>query len=172
MGGHGTGIRYSDIALNPLNSLNQISLSVVAIPYAPCHLVQKKVKNHYFLCEKNTNPSSVVGPGSVFIRFKFLTQPWIRIKIGPKFWVRIKAQCVEPGHQHQRAQLRLVANRHQDHQDRADQVLDHLQTQTRQHHLGSSQQPVFRLRIRMERYGSGLFLRAYLCSIPLQKVLL
>ena len=52
MGGHGTGIRYSDIALNPLNSLNQISLSVVAIPYAPCHLVQKKVKNHYFLCEK------------------------------------------------------------------------------------------------------------------------
>ena len=69
MGGHGTGIRYSDIALNPLNSLNQISLSVVAIPYAPCHLVQKKVKNHYFLCEKNTNPSSVVGPGSVLISF-------------------------------------------------------------------------------------------------------
>ena len=52
MGGHGTGIRYSDIALNPLNSLNQISLSVVAIPYAPCHLVQKKLRIITFYAKK------------------------------------------------------------------------------------------------------------------------
>ncbi len=42
--------------------------------------------------------------------------------------VKVEVEDVEPGHQHQSAQLGLVANGDQNHQHGAHQVLDNLHT--------------------------------------------